>query len=391
MKSFFIINHYAGAPKYGPAYRHYDISRELINKGHKVCIIASSISHLRENSKCRKEKIDGIDFLWVRNVKYNGYGFKRFLNMFLFSLNIFFYKKHFPFKPDFIIISSPSPFPIINGIFLKFIYKAKFIYEIRDVWPKSIIELRGISKKNIIIKFLNMLDYIGLKYSDYILSPLNNIELYVKEKNIQNKECIFLPNGVSNISPIKISLKTKNKDKFVVGYGGNLSDNNSVMNLINAAIILKDNNKIIFKIIGFGELEKKIKSIIINQELKNIQFKGRMSKGQLFDELSICDTLFKGNPTKDIYKYGISSIKLVEYMILKKPILDASNGDKLVLKANSGISIKNEDSKELVNAILRMSEMDKSTLSEMGKNGYNYVCKNYLYRKTVSKMLKKLI
>ena len=390
-KSFLIINHYAGAPKYGPAYRHYDISKELINQGHKVCIVASSNSHLRNSPNCKKENIDGINFIWVKTPKYNNYGFKRFLNMFLFSLNLFFYEKHYPFKPDFVIVSSPSPFPIINGIFLKIRYKAKFLYEIRDVWPKSIIELRGISKNNILIIFLNILDYLGLKYSDFILSPLNNIELYLKEKNMQNKESIFLPNGISNIRPHKISLRTKNKNKFIVGYGGNLSDNNSIMNLIDSAIILKDNNEIIFKIIGFGELENKIKDIINHQELKNIELHGRMSKDELFNALSYCDAVYKGNPTKDIYKYGISSIKLVEYMILKKPILDASNGDKLVFNAKSGIIIKNENSEELAKSILRMSEMDKKILIEIGENGYNYVCENYLYRITVSNMLRKIM
>jgi hypothetical protein len=390
-KSFLIINHYAGAPKYGPAYRHYDISKELIKNGHKVCIIASSTSHLRNTPNCKKENIDGIDFIWVKCLKYSGYGFKRFLNMILFSFNLFFYQKHFPFRPDFVIVSSPSPFPIINGIYLKIRYKAKFIYEIRDVWPKSIIELKGISKNNIFIIFLNILDYLGLKYSDFILSPLNNIQLYLKEKKIQNKESIFLPNGISNIRPHKISLRAKNKNKFVVGYGGNLSDNNSIMNLIDSAIILKDNHKIIFKIIGFGELENKIKNIIKHKELKNIELYGRLPKDELFDELSICDAVYKGNPTKDIYKYGISSIKLVEYMILKKPILDASNGDKLVFNAKSGISIKNEDSDELAKSILKMIEMDKKDLVEMGENGYNYVCENYLYSTTVSNLLRKII
>jgi glycosyltransferase involved in cell wall biosynthesis len=390
-KSFLIINHYAGAPKYGPAYRHYDISKELIKQGHKVCIIASSNSHLRNSPDCKKENIDGINFIWVKTQKYNSYGFKRFLNMFLFSFNLFFYQKHFPFRPDFVIVSSPSPFPIINGIYLKIRYKAKFLYEIRDVWPKSIIELKEISKNNIVMIFLNILDYLGLKYSDFILSPLNNIELYIKEKNIQNKESVFLPNGVSSIRPNKINLRTKNKNKFIVGYGGNLSDNNSIMNLIDSAIILKDNNKIIFKIIGFGELKNKIKDIINHQNLKNIELYGRLSKDELFDALSICDTVYKGNPTKDIYKYGISSIKLVEYMILKKPILDASDGDNLVINANAGISIKNESPEELAKSILKMSKMDKSALLEMGENGYNYVCENYLYSNTVSNMLRKIM
>jgi hypothetical protein len=390
-RSFLIINHYAGAPKYGPAYRHYDISRELIEKGHKVCIVASSSSHLRSSPDCKKENIDGVDFIWVKCHKYRGYGFKRFLNMILFSFKLFFYQKHFPFRPDFVIVSSPSPFPIINGIYLKIKYKAKFIYEIRDVWPKSIIELKGISKYNIFIIFLNILDYLGLMYSDYILSPLKNIELYLKEKNIQDKKCIFLPNGISNIRPHNVIARTKNVSKFIVGYGGNLSDNNSVMNLIEAAIILKDNNDILFTIIGFGELERNIKDIIKRKNLTNIHLSGRLRKEELYDALSTCDTLYKGNPAKDIYKYGISSIKLVEYMILQKPILDASNGDDLVFNSNSGISIKNAAPANLAAAIVQMSTMDKSILNEMGKNGYKYVNENYMYSSTVANMLSEIL
>ena len=50
-KSFLIINHYAGAPKYGPAYRHYDISKELIkNKGAIVNVTSISSNGKRGTS-----------------------------------------------------------------------------------------------------------------------------------------------------------------------------------------------------------------------------------------------------------------------------------------------------------------------------------------------------
>ena len=390
-KSFLIINHYAGAPKYGPAFRHYDISRELINQGHRVCIVASSSTHLRSSPDCRKENIDGVDFIWVQCLEYSGYGFRRFLNMVLFSFNLFFYHQHFPFRPDFVIVSSPSPFPIINGIYIKVRYKAKLLYEIRDVWPKSITDLKGMSKNNILIVFLKALDFLGLKYCDYVISPLDNIELYLKEKGFDTKQSIFLPNGISTIDPRKVDRRSKKNNKFIVGYGGNLSNNNSIMNLIKAAIILKDNDEIYFEIIGFGELENEIKDLVERKKLKNIQLFGRLSKEELFASLSNCDTLYKGNPTRDIYKYGISSIKLVEYMSLKKPILDASNGDNLVLNANAGISIRNEDPEDLAESIIKLSEMEKSTLLEMGENGYEYVIENYKYSNTVANMLAVII
>ena len=169
-KSFLIINHYAGAPKYGMEFRHYDIAKELVIKGYRVCIVAASYSHLRNTPKCKTEKIDGIDFIWVNTPKYKDYGLKRLINMFVFVFNFFFNNKLVPFKPSFIIVSSPSPFPILNALYLKIKYKAKLIYEIRDVWPMSIIELKGMSKNNLLIKFLDFLDNVGIKYSDYILS-----------------------------------------------------------------------------------------------------------------------------------------------------------------------------------------------------------------------------
>ncbi|MDC0463670.1 hypothetical protein OAN36_05775, partial [Flavobacteriaceae bacterium] len=83
-------------------------------------------------------------------------------------------------------------------------------------------------------------------------------------------------------------------------------------------------------------------------------------------------------------------IKIVEYMILKKPILDASDGDDLVFKAKAGISIQNENSQELSKTILKMSKMDKRLLQKMGQNGHDYVCENYMYVEIVSRMLKQL-
>jgi hypothetical protein len=385
-KKVFIINHYAGAPKYGMEYRHFEIAKELVKNNINVCIIAATFTHLRDSPTCKKEKIEGIDFLWVKAPKYNGFGLSRFINMLMFSINLFFYKKHFPFKPNLIIVSSPSPFPIINALWLKFKYKAKLVYEIRDVWPLSIIELKGISKNNILIRLLSKLDVLGIKYCDAIMSPLHNIALYVQEKGFK-RDIMILPNGISEISQ-KETLKNTHKEKtFIIGYGGSLGNSNSIMNLINAAITLKSYSSIKFKIIGSGEKEKEIVDIIKSENLQNVDLIGRTSKENLFKQLSECDILYKGNPNKNIYKYGISSIKLVEYLLLKKPIIDASIGVDIVAKSNSGVIVEHEDHEQLAKGILKMKNMSKDELKIMSINGYDFVRNNYLYEKIVHNML----
>lgn len=387
-KKFLIINHYAGVPKYGPEFRHFEIAKELVKNSHEVCIVASSQSHLRDSPTIKSEYIDGVKFVWVKSSKYKGYGFQRLLNMFLFSFNLSFRLRCLIKNPDYIIVSSPSPFPILNAIYLKVKLKAKLIYEIRDIWPLSIIELKGVSKHNLLIKIFSKLDEFAIKYSDFIMSPLSNIGLYIKEKGFK-KKIIIIPNGISFSSKKAVKIKQNKNEFFTVGYGGSLSNSNSIMNLIKAAIKLKSHN-IKFKIIGFGEKENEIKEIIKSQKLKNIDLIGRTSKDKLLVLLSECDVLYKGNPKVNIYKYGISSIKLAEYLLLKKPVIDASYGVDIIKKSNSGIVVDHEDSEKLMAGILLMSKMKAKDLDKMAINGYNYVIENLLYKKTVINMLKNL-
>lgn len=386
MKKILIINHYAGCPKYGMEFRHYNIAKELIKKGHEVTIVASSFTHLRKEPKNYTEKIDGIRFFWIKTTKYKKYGLGRFLNMVLFSLKMFFIRD-FLFIPDTIIVSSPSPFPIINAIKLKKKYKAKLIYEIRDVWPKTIIELNGTSPNNPVMRLIDWLDSLAIKNSDLILSPLANIKDYIKEKGY-NKNVVIIPNGIKQ-SKIHIESNGSN-NKFTIGYGGTISNSNSIINLIKAANILKEEKDIEFKIVGSGNKTEDMKEMINKEGLKNIKLYGRKPQKELFSILNSCDVLYKGNPKKDIYKYGISSIKMVEYLLLQKPILDASYGVNIVQESKCGLSVPYENPEELAKGILRMKQMHCHELKQMALNGYDYVLKNYLYENSVKKLIQAL-
>ena len=59
----------------------------------------------------------------------------------LFFLNV---KKHY--TPDVIIVSSASPLPIWKAYFWAKRFNAKLIFEVRDIWPMSIMELGGFKK-----------------------------------------------------------------------------------------------------------------------------------------------------------------------------------------------------------------------------------------------------
>src|SRR5690606_37060250 len=143
-KSIWIINQYLTTPELnGESHRHSSLADEFTSKGYDVTLITSSFSHFQY----RHNKINGL-FKLVRNhplrtllIKGNKYksttGINRMFSWVVFCFLLFFIPtKKLP-RPDIIIVSSLSLFPILNVVyFFKKKYKnVKFVLEIRDIWP----------------------------------------------------------------------------------------------------------------------------------------------------------------------------------------------------------------------------------------------------------------
>src|SRR5205823_12053650 len=89
-----LINHYAGSVRHGMEYRPYYLAREWVRSGHRVTIVASSTSHLRNQAPVLDgrtrldETIDGIDYVWLATPSYRGNGAARVRNMAAFVLRL---------------------------------------------------------------------------------------------------------------------------------------------------------------------------------------------------------------------------------------------------------------------------------------------------------------
>ena len=150
-----LINHYTGSIYHGMEYRPYYMAREWVKMGHRVTIVAADESHLRgkhveipEDQDSYLETIDGINYLWLKTIAYNGNGVKRALNMASFIFQLLRYGKTIKnnFKPDVVISSSTYPAEIFGAHYIAKISNAKLIYEIHDLWPLSPMELGHMSK-----------------------------------------------------------------------------------------------------------------------------------------------------------------------------------------------------------------------------------------------------
>lgn len=396
-KNIWIINEYAGSPYHGMEFRHYYLAKEFIKQGYNVTIISATCSHLFKKYPpsgqwFNFELIDGIQYLWIKVPKYtHSKSFKRVLKWFCFSFSLFFLPVKKLKKAHYIILSPMATLPVYPAYRLAQKTKAKFIFEVKDIWPLSVVELGGYSPNHPFIKMLKYFEKFALKRADAIVSVLANYKDYLKEQKIK-KEVYYIPNGVD----IEELNKTENldkeiaskipKDKFIVGYAGTIGKANAMEYFVDAAKILKNKKKIVFVIVGDGDEKNHLMEQ--SKDLENVLFFNSIPKRQVHSLLKHFNLSYIGLKKCHLFYYGVSPNKIFDYMLAAQPILMAiQTKNSIVEQAQCGICINELKPENIANAILKFYEMDKKDLSQLGQNGKEFVLKHHTFQVLAEKYI----
>lgn len=393
-----IINQYAGSKKHGMVYRPYYLAREWTKLGHQVTIVGGSFSHVRSVQPDKGyEEIDGIKYFWLKNPTYNGNNLKRFKNILAFLLQL---KTKLPsicgnFKPDVIISSSTHNLDIYAAKNCAKRFGAKLIYEVRDLWPLSAIQVGGMSESNPFIKLVQKAENFAYRKADMVVSLVPKAFSYMQKHGLVQGRFTYIPNGINtdeweNAKPLSKSseekiLSYKNQSKIIVGYAGAHGKANDLETLIKAVIHFKT-EEISLVLVGSGlEKDKLAKKY---EEHPNVHFLDPICKEQIPFLIELFDICYIGLIDQPLFKYGISPNKVLDYMMAEKPVIYAINsGNDIVAESNAGFSVKAEDINDLVKTLDIILKTPKSDFVRMGKNGKRYVLRHHTYKKLAKKYI----
>lgn len=393
-RHIWIINEYAGSPYHGMEFRHFYIGKELVNRGYRVTIVSSSFSHLfRMLPNTSREKIHGVDYVWLRTFNYkNAYNKLRAIKWFVFCLQVC----RLPFiidRPDLIICSPMASFVAIPSWVLAKLYNVKLFFEVKDIWPLSLIEFGGYSPNNLFIKFMSCAERFAIKKCDIIISNLKNYNVYLTDLNIK-KNFHWISNGIdleemNQSEPLADKYSELiPKDKFIIGYAGSVGRTNALEALLDSLPLI-DNPKIVIAIVGEGWYKERL---VEKYGADNrIYFIPAVPKKQVSILLSHFDVCYIGLIKREIFKYGVSPNKLFDYMLSAKPIIYSINSlHSIVAEAKCGINVEAENSTQVAKAIEKIYAMPIEQRIKMGQAGKEYVLNNFTYDH-LSSDLQKLI
>lgn len=392
-KTIWIIHQYASTPETGMGGRHYYLAEELGKLGYKVYVIAAGYTHLlRKSPEIQQpflfEKRDYFTFVWAKMPTYQeAHSKKRVLNWFLFPWKIQKLAKLIPDQPDVILCSSPSPIAFLGAEKLAKKFKARLAFEVRDIWPLTLIELGGYSPKHPFIRFMQWVEDRAYKKSNIVISNLRNAVEHMQNRGMDPEKFHWIPNGVSlteiseNIPLNQQSINELPINKFIIGYTGTVGVANTLDTLIDAAALLRAHqDKFAFVIVGNGKEKATLKQYADSLELNNIYFLDAIPKKEIQSMINNFDTCYIGWKKDNLYRYGIGANKIPEYIYSGKPILHGYSGNcDPVMELQTGLTVPAEDSQALAKAILDIYNMPEAEKNEISKRAKQAILSQYDY------------
>lgn len=389
---WYISKYFAPKTSTAPGGRGWFLMKGLVDLGYEVIVITSDSNSLIEPvnlpSNVCEETVSDVRIIWLNTLKYNiAKSPKRILSWFHFEWNLFFLNKRKLPKPDSIVVSSLSLLTVLNGLYLKYRYNCRLVFEVRDIWPLTITEEGGFSRFNPFVIFLSLIEKFGYKYSDAIIGTMPNLAAHVKKVSSAKTPVYCVPMGVSKahleqseaISSDYISMYLSSS-KMKVVHAGTVGITNALEVFFKCAESLVSNNDIEFILVGDGPLKNDY--IVRYGHLPNLIFAPKVSKNQVQSLLNYCDVVYFSVFPSEVWEYGQSLNKVVDYLLSGKVVVASYYGfPSMINEACCGYYVPAGDVQALNLKLVELSLLSKAERDEIGLRGKRWILNNRSYER----------
>lgn len=383
MKNVWILNHYAQEPGGAGGTRHYQLAKNLPAHGWEASIVAASVEYqsgrqrLANSESARLDQYGGVPFLWLRTSGYEGNGAARMRNMLEYTWQVVKPGKLTALKkPDVIIGSSVHPFAAAAGAVLAWRYKVPFVFEVRDLWPETLIDMGRLERKSIIARSLRVLERWLYKRAKRIVVLLPKAHEYIVPMGIDPKKIVWIPNGI-DLEDFPRPEERAVGDEFTMMYFGAHGSANGLDNVLRAQKIIEadpEMSHVKLRIIGNGPCKVDLLNLSNELGLKRVSFEDPVPKRQIPALAAQADAFVFNLINAPVFKYGISSNKLFDFMAGQRPVLFCCDaGNNPIEDSGAGYTVEPGNPKALADAIIRVSRLSSAERIKMGCAGRHYV------------------
>ena len=403
MRVIYLCQHFP--PETGaPQIRVYEVSKELISRGHQVEVLTAFPHHPKgvipdeyKGMFYLFENWDGIPVhrSWIYPSP-KGSFWKRLASYFSFTFSAFY--SIMKSKPtDVIICNSPPLFLGITGYLGAKMKRAKFVFNVADIWPESAVEL-GILTNKKFIKMAEWLEKFLYKKSWKIATATDGIREYMIKKGKSAEDVFLLPNGVNTdtFSPLPKDhelLKEIGIDgKKVFMYAGTLGYAQGLDSILETAALLKETAPDAhFLFVGDGQEREKLLKMKEDLQLSNVTFYGSVPVSEMPRMFSIADYSIVSLRNIDLFK-GARPSKIFPALATGTPVLYCGEGEsaEILNEYHCGKIASPENPEGIAQAVNELLGISADEFEKMCENGRELAVSQYSWKSIVDDILKNI-
>ncbi|GAA0881355.1 glycosyltransferase family 4 protein [Algoriphagus jejuensis] len=362
-----------------PANRTYEHCLEWVKSGHEVTVITCAPNFPKgevfdgySNSWKTEENIGGIRVIRVMSYITSNEGtFRRILDYISFGLTSFIHGLFI--KTDIIIGTSPQFFTATSAWQLSFFKRKKWIMEVRDLWPESIVAVGAMQNRSV-IGFLEWIEMKMYRSADRIVVVTDAFKTKISARGINSEKIIVHKNGVDlskyfpGTKPQYLVDSLGLQGKFILAYIGTHGMAHGLDFVLDQAIELeKHYPDVHFLFMGDGANKANLIKRSHDANINNVTFLDSVPKDKVIDYLHLMDVALVNLKKSDTFSTVIPS-KIFETAAVQKPIMLGLVGETkgIIEEYGAGVCFEPENAIEFRRAleILYDSRNDLSKYKE---------------------------
>ena len=352
-----------------PATRLHEHAIRWVRDGHAVTVITCAPNFPEgrlfagyRNRWRQVEVIDGIRVVRVKTYITANEGFvKRTLDYMSFMV-MGFVMGLFERRPDVVVATSPQFFCAIGGWALSVAKRRPFVFELRDLWPASIMAV-GAMRKNAVIRVLEQIELFLYRRAAVIVSVTESFREDLAARGIARDKIQVVINGadLERYAPRPrdeaLAREFGLQGKFIAGYMGTHGMAHALPKVLEAAELLRDRDDIALFFAGSGAERARVEQIVSERGLANVRLIPRQPKETMPGLWSLCDLAIVPLRDAPIFATVIPS-KIFEAMAMGVPVLMSlpeGEATAIIRNGGCGVCVPPESPDALADAILALA------------------------------------
>jgi glycosyltransferase involved in cell wall biosynthesis len=372
-----------------PSARVYELSREWVRMGHQVSVLTGFPNHPvgvvfegYRGERIRREKLDGIHIVRIPIYAAANKAFlKRVLNYSSFWLSASTFGAVLTERPDVVIGTSPQFLSAVAGLWLARVKRVPFVFEVRDLWPRSIVEVGAMKANSPAIRALEKIEKFLYRSADHIVPVTDSFVTEIAAHGIDVRKMSVITNGV-DLELFRPRPRHEARtalglgDGVIVTYVGTHGMAHGLDVVLEAAKRLGEKG-VRFLLVGEGAEKARLKERATAERIANVAFWDQQSRdrvAQIYAASDLCLVMLRNLP---LFRTVIPS-KIFEFMGAGRPILTTVDGESraIIERAGAGVFSPPENVEALVETIQSLI-VDRERLDRLGASGRDFVERNY--------------